>query len=147
MKKLLFTLSLILSLTFIFSACSTTFDGYSYNLDDARKNESSIYEEYDYFFAAEGEGYYIDFLIRGKQLSIVKFDTKEQNKTTLYKIKSKATFSIDEALVDNTWTKSGAFPFQVEWRIIEKDTEEAEGFEFVYNNITYMLQYRIEQSK
>ena len=56
MKKLLFTLSLILSLTFIFSACSTTFDGYSYNLDDARKNESSIYEEYDYFLRLKAKG-------------------------------------------------------------------------------------------
>ena len=147
MKKILFLLSLILSLIFVFTSCSTTFDGYSYNIDDARKNESSFYEDYDYFFTTESEGYFIDFLICGKQLRIVKFDTKEQNKNTLYQIKSKATFLIDEALLDNTWTKTGAFPCQVEWRIIEKDSEAIEGFEFIYNNRTYMLQYRVDQSK
>ena len=147
MKKRLFVLSLILIVTLLFASCTTTFDGYSYSIDDARKNESSFYEDYDYFFPTESDGYFIDFLICGKQLRIVKFDTKEQNKTTLYQIKSKATFLIDEALLDDTWTKTGAFPFQVEWRIIEKDSETTEGFEFVYNNTTYMLQYRVDQSK
>ena len=147
MKKILFLLLLILSLIFVFTSCSTTFDGYSYNIDDARKNESSFYEDYDYFFPTESNGYYIDFLICGEQLRIVKFDTKEQNKTTLYQIKSKATFLIDEALLDDTWTKTGSFPCQVEWRIIEKDSEATEGFEFIYNNRTYMLQYRADQSK
>ena len=147
MKKFLFVLSLTLTVTLLFVSCSTTFDGYSYNIDDARKNESSFYEDYDYFFPTESEGYFIDFLICGKQLRIVKFDTKEQNKTTLYQIKSKATFLIDEALLDDTWTKTGSFPFQVEWRIIEKDSETTEGLEFIYNNTTYMLQYRVDQGK
>ena len=118
MKKILFLLLLILSLIFVFTSCSTTFDGYSYNIDDARKNESSFYEDYDYFFPTESNGDFIDFLICGKQLRIVKFDTKEQNKNTLYQIKSKATFLIDEALLDDTWTKTGAFPFQVEWQAV-----------------------------
>ena len=147
MKKLIFLLLLILTITPMVSSCTTTFAGYSYNIDDARNNESSYYEDYDYFFPIESEGYFIDFLICNKQLHIVKFDTKEQNKNTLYKVKSKATFLIDEALLDDAWTKTGAFPFQVEWRIIEKDIETTEGFEFIYNNTTYMLQYRIDQSK
>ena len=147
MKKLIFLLLLILTITSMVSSCTTTFDGYSYSIDDARKNESSFYEDYDYFFPTESNGDFIDFLICGKQLRIVKFDTKEQNKNTLYQIKSKATFLIDEALLDDTWTKTGAFPFQVEWRIIEKDSETTEGLEFIYNNTTYMLQYRIDQSK
>jgi hypothetical protein len=52
-----------------------------------------------------------------------------------------------EEVLDNTWTKTGAFPFQVEWRIIEKDSEAKEGFEFIYNNRTYMLQSRVDQSE
>ena len=94
------------------SSCTTTFDGYSYSIDDARKKESSFYEDYDYFFPTESNGDFIDFLICGKQLRIVKFDTKEQNKNTLYQIKSKATFLIDEAIWHNytkdrklIWTK------------------------------------------
>ena len=142
MKKFLFVLSLTLTVTLLFVSCSTTFDGYSYSIDDARKNESSFYEDYDYFFPTESNGDFIDFLICGKQLRIVKFDTKEQNKNTLYQIKSTATFLIDEALLDDTWTKTGAFPFQVEWRIIEKDSETTEGFEFTYNDTKYTLQYR-----
>ena len=94
---------------------------------------------------------YIDFLVCGGQLRIVKFDTKEQSNTTLYKIKSKATFLIDEALAstdsETAWTKTGNFPFQIEWRIIEKDSETTEGLEFIYNNTTYMLQYRVDQGK
>ena len=147
MKKSICFLLLILAITLVVSACTKTFDGYSYNIDDARNNEPSFYEEYDYFFITESNGYYIDFLICGEQLRIVKFDTKEQNKTTLYRINSKATFLIDEALLDNTWAKTGAFPFQVKWRIIEKDSEVTEGFEFVYNNRTYMLQYHVDKSE
>ena len=79
MKKRLFVLSLILIVTLLFASCTTTFDGYSYSIDDARKNEASFYEDYDYFFPTESDGYFIDFLICGKQLRIVKFDTKEQN--------------------------------------------------------------------
>ena len=151
MKKVLSVLLLSTLLILVFTSCKTTFDGYSYNIDDARKQEASYYEEYDYIFSIEDDGNYIDFLVCGGQLRIVKFDTKEQSNTTLYKIKSKATFLIDEALAstdsETAWTKSGNFPFQIEWRIIEKDIDSEEGFEFIYNNTICLLQYRVDQSK
>lgn len=146
MKK---TICLILSFVFLISitSCSTTFDGYSYNIDDARKQEASYYEKCDYIFTVEDAGYFVDFLICGGQLRIVKFDTKEQSNTLLYQIKSKSTFLIAEALSCSKsevgWTKTGKFPFQVEWMITEKDIESAEGFEFTYNNTECLLQYRI----
>ena len=146
MKKVIFILSsiiLILSLT----SCKTTFDGYSYNIDDARKQEASYYEKYDYIFTVEDDGFFVDFLICGRQLRIVKFDTKKQSNTTLYQIKSKSTFLIAEALscseAEDAWTKTGNFPFQVEWLITEKDIESGKGFEFTYNNTECLLQYSI----
>ena len=151
MKKLLSVLLLSTLLILVFTSCKITFDGYSYNIDDARKQEASYYEEYDYIFSIEDDGNYVDFLVCGGQLRIVKFDTKEQSNTTLYKIKSKATFLIDEALAstdsETAWTKTGNFPFQIEWRIIEKDIDSVEGFEFAYNNTICLLQYRIYQSE
>ncbi len=151
MKKILPILSLSMLLILALTSCKTTFDGYSYSIDDARNQESSYYEEYDYIFTVENDGYYIDFLICGRQLRIVKFDTKEKSNTTLYKIKSKATFLIDEALLstdpETAWTKTGNFPFQIEWRIIEKDIDSVEGFEFTYNSTACLLQYRIDQSE
>ena len=109
MKKVLSVLLLSTLLILVFTSCKTTFDGYSYNIDDARKQEASYYEEYDYIFSIEDDGNYVDFLVCGGQLRIVKFDTKEQSNTTLYKIKSKATFLIDEALAstdsETAWTK------------------------------------------
>ena len=151
MKKVLSVLLLSTLLILVFTSCKTTFDGYSYNIDDARKQEASYYEEYDYIFSIEDDGNYVDFLVCGAQLRIVKFDTKEQSNTTLYKIKSKATFLIDEALAstdsETAWTKTGNFTFPMEWRIIEKDIDSVEGFEFTYNNTICLLQYRIYQSE
>ena len=147
MKKILPKLSLSILLILTLTSCKTTFDGYSYSIDDARDQESSYYEEYDYIFSIEDDGNYVDFLVCGGQLRIVKFDTKEKNNTALYKITSKATFFIDEALAstnpETAWTKTGNFPFQIEWRIIEKDIVSEEGFEFTYNNTICLLQYRV----
>ena len=73
MKKVLSVLLLSTLLILVFTSCKTTFDGYSYNIDDARKQEASYYEEYDYIFSIEDDGNYIDFLVCGGQLRIVKF--------------------------------------------------------------------------
>jgi len=152
MKKFSLILLLTLILMFVFASCSTTFDGYSYSLDDARKNETSYYDEYDYIFKVEQNGYFVDFLVCGDRLHIIKFDIKEKSNTTLYKIKSKSTFLIDESLPlsesenEFSWIKSGNFPFQVEWLIVEKNIETPEGFEFVYDNVACVLLYRINEN-
>ena len=149
MKNLSFILLLNLILLLILTSCSTTFDGYSYNIDDARNHESSYYDEYDHIFTAENDGYLIDFLVCGEQLHIIKFDIKEQGNTTLYKIKNRSIFSINEALAysksenSEDWTKTGNLPFQVEWSIVEKNIETPKGFEFTYNNTECVLLYRI----
>ena len=151
MKKILSMLLLSTLLIVVLTSCKTTFDGYSYSIDDARDQESSYYEKYDCIFSVEDDGICVDFLIHGGQLRIVKFDTKEKGNTTLYKITSKATFLINEALAftdpETAWTKTGNLPFQIEWRIIEKDIDSEEGFEFTYNNTICLLQYRVDQSK
>ena len=140
---------LIILLLFVFTSCNTTFDGYSYNIQDAR-SEESFFDEYDYIFTIEQEKNVIDFLIQGDYLRIIKFDCKERNGNMLYQIKSKATFSISETLAysesksENVWIKTSNFPFQVEWSIVAKDADVLqEGFEFVYNGIEYVLLYRI----
>ncbi len=136
-------------LMFVFSSCSTTFDGYSYSIEDARNSES-FYDEYDYIFTIEQDDRVVDFLVHGDYLRILKFDCKEKNGNMLYQIKSKSTFSISESLAhsetqgENVWLKTSNFPFQVEWRIVTQDVDLLqEGFDFTYNDIKCVLLCRI----
>lgn len=144
-KYMLFVLLLLL----VFTSCGTTFDGYSFSIEDARKSES-FYNEYDYIFTVEQENRIVDFLIYDDYVRVIKIDCKEKKNKKLYEIKNKSTFLISESLLcsevqrEDAWTKTSNFPFQVEWMILPKTTESLqEGFCFIYNDIECMLLYRI----
>ena len=146
--KIKFILFVLLCSLF-FASCSTTFDGYNYNIEHARNSES-FYNKYDYIFTVEQDDCIVDFLINGDYVRIIKIDCKENNGKQLYKIKSKYTSSINESLSysethgDNAWIKTSNFPFQVEWMIVTKNIDDLqEGFDFTYNDIECVLLYRI----
>lgn len=144
-KSILF----ILLMSLVFTSCDTTFDGYRYSIESVRNSEP-FYDEYDYIFTAERENFIVDFLVSGDFVRIIKIDSKEENGKLLYKIKNKSTFSISESLDnsqaqgDDAWTKTGNFPFQVEYMIVPKSIDGLqEGFNFIYNNTECILLYRI----
>lgn len=146
-RKLVFVISFLLILT----SCSTTFDGYSYSIESARKGDAfygKYYDAYDYIFTVEQEKYVFDFLICGDSLRILKFDCKERNGKMLYQIKSESTFLISESLPqpgvqkEPEWIKTGKFPFQIEF-LITTGEKSSDGFDFTYNDIEYVLLYRI----
>ena len=146
--KIRFILFVLLCLL-VFTSCSTTFDGYNYNIEDAR-NSDSLYDKYDYIFTVEQDDRIVDFLINGDYVRVIKIDCKENNGKQLYKIKNKSTFLINESLAysethgDNAWVKTDNFPFQVEWMIVTKNVGNLQdGFDFIYNDIDCVLLYRI----
>lgn len=140
---------LILLLSLICTSCGSLFYGYSYSIEGARKKES-FYDEYDYIFTIEQETRAVDFLICGEYIRILKFDCKYEYDRKVYNIKSRSTFFIKENLTydeepgEDTWGKSGNWPFQVEWIITTKNIDDAQGyFNFIYNDIECILSYRI----
>lgn len=139
----------ILLLSFVCTSCGVNFYGYSYSIEDARKNES-FYDEYDYLFTIEQENLAVDFLICGEYIRILKFDCKYEYGRKVYNIKNISTFFIAENIIyeedpgEDAWNKSGNRPFQVEWLITTKNIDDAQGyFNFVYNEKECILSYRI----
>lgn len=151
MKKILMAVVALL-LALILVSCGTTFDGYSYSIEDARKGEE-YYNKYDSIFTAKQDHHIIDFIIFQDYLRIVKFDCQMQNDNNLYKVKSKSQYSISESLAiaeassEDRWVKTGNLPVQVEFLISSNESNksrpETNSFEFVYNNMKCTLVYRI----
>ena len=141
---------LILPLLFIFTSCTTTVDGYSYSIQDARNREPHYYATYDNLFTAETDGGVVDFLFSGDDLHIIKFAYKTRNGDSLYRIVSKSTFSISESVeasqirAEDNWVGTGKIPFRVEWLIAAKNPDKVQqGIDFVYDGVEYVLLYRI----
>ena len=100
----------ILLLSFVCTSCGVNFYGYSYSIEDARKNES-FYDEYDYLFTIEQENLAVDFLICGEYIRILKFDCKYEYGRKVYNIKNISTFFIAENIIyeedpgEDAWNK------------------------------------------
>ena len=150
MKKILISL-IVVTLIICLCACNKTFDGYYYNLEDARNEEQKYYEQYDYLFTAEEEGIIIDFIIDGDQLHIVKIEITERNSNRLYWARSISTSFIhnSEKNTEYEWNTTSNFVKQVEWLIVSKEFNEShnnyQGFNIVYNDKQCVLCYRISE--
>jgi hypothetical protein len=150
MKKLLISL-IVVTLIICLCACNKTFDGYCYNLEDARNEEQKYYEQYDYLFTAEEEGIIIDFIIDGDQLHIVKIEITERDSNRLYWARSISTSFIhnSEKNTEYEWNTTSNFVKQVEWLIVSKEFNQShnnyQGFNFVYNDKQCVLCYRISE--
>ncbi len=147
-KYLLLVLSLILALA-MFASCAITLDGYSRDVEHARKAED-VYKSYDYIFSAEHDNGVVDFLIDGESLSIVKIIRTERNGKELYKVKCASTFQLD-GLVGGAgasevsyWEKTWDSIIEVEFAVIRNDgTARENSFSFKYNGNDYLLLYRM----
>ena len=145
----------ILILALLLSGCNVTFDGYYYNLDDARAAEK-IYSEYDNIFTAKYEDKIVDFVICGDIMRISKIDCRGEGEKTQYNIKSTSSYIIAEHIAefnsdnDYHWTMTGNFCVQVEFAIVTKEfnasRDNYECFEFVYEDTTYCLCYKIYEA-
>ena len=146
---------LVILLVFVLSSCSQTFNGYSYNLEDARRVEN-CYNEHDYLFTVEQEGAIVDFVINGDLLHIIIIDCQKHSSNTLYRVKSHYTSMINENTIASEdgqetyfWAKTGNYPYplQVEWLITSKEFYDSHqdytGFNFIYNDTEYVLCYQI----
>ena len=78
MKKINFFV-LLFVISVIFSGCTTTFDGYYYDLEKARCSEDDIYNQYNQLFTVECAGGMIDFVIQNDSLHIVQILARNNN--------------------------------------------------------------------
>ena len=113
----------------VLSACST-FDGYYFDLEDAR-NEKKHYEDSDYVFTVESDDAIIDFIIKGQIIYIVVIDCKEQDNKPKYQVKTVSSFSIEEKVHlfdesnDYEWTSSSKLSIkEYSWCIVSEEFYE-----------------------
>ena len=154
MKKILISL-IVVTLIICLCACNKTFDGYYYNLEDARNEEQKYYEQYDYLFTAEEEGIVVDFIIDGEQINIISFRTREHTDNTQYRLthihSTVLSYNINSFKDENqyVWEKEGLWENLLEWSIVteafNKSHDNYKGFRFSYNENEFYLCYRISE--
>lgn len=151
MKKINFFV-LLFVISVIFSGCTTTFDGYYYDLEKARCSEDDIYNQYNQLFTVECAGGMIDFVIQNDSLHIVQILARNNN--TQFYVKAHTTYRVSECLNASKsknqydWLYSTALePQQYRWCIVEKSYNEqnlnVKAFEFAYQDTFLHLCYEM----
>lgn len=154
MKKFLISV-IIVTLIICFCSCNKTFDGYYYNLEDARNEEQKYYEQYDYLFTAEEEDILVDFIIDGEQINIISFRTRERNDKIQYRLtdihSTILSYNINSFKDENqyVWEKEGLWENLLEWSVVTEEFNKShnnyKGFSFSYNENEFFLCYRISE--
>ncbi len=149
MMKTIRVCSILLLLALLMTGCTKTFDGYYYDIEDARAFEKDIYRECDHLFTVSYEDGMLDFVLQEQTLYIVQYVTR--NEETQYHLKNTAKYTIGmelsggQAYIWSQSTKFAAHPYK--WCIVEKEFNEshdnAKAFEFTYQEKTYHLCYEI----
>ena len=143
----------LLPLICVSLSCCTTFDGYYYDLEEAR-SEKSFYENSDYLFTKDLENTIIDFVVKEHVLYIVEIDSKDLTATTKYRVKHSSSFSIEENIYmfeqsnEHNWKSSSKLSLkEYSWCIVSKefndDYNDYPSFEFKYEGESYCLCYML----
>ena len=149
MKKAFLTF--LTALLILLSSC-VTFDGYYYNVDDARAAEK-IYSRYDEIFTVEHEDRIVDFIINENKIHISKILCRGSEGEKQFKVNSTSTYSIEEIISvfnsrnDYNWSNTSNFFYKVDFCIVTKgfndSNNDLEHFNFTYNDTDYHLCYKI----
>ena len=149
MKKRFIALLLLMTALLTLSSCKG-FDGFYFNLKNARK-EIKLYENYDYFFTKKSENSIIDFVIKKDKLNIVEIAVKHKGNSERYLIQNNASYSINEEI--NGFEQFGKYKWlstneasitACYWCIVSEEFYNLSGgdftyFEFTHNDKLYYL--------
>lgn len=158
-KIILFILCVVIFIILFFTIdIFVPFDGYCYDLNEARFSEE-IYKDHSNLFSVQFDDEIFDFIINQNSFYITRIDCKESYGRRKYSVRNVTTYLLDE-LVDNVdsisslndaeWFYAPALgnKKRIVWCILEKSfgsTQDIDFFEFEYNGIGYYLCYqRIE---
>ena len=141
--------------SFVFSSCKT-FNGYYYDISDARSAEK-FYTDSCYVFTKESEEVIVDFILKKDTIHVVEIEIINQEKSPKYKVKHSASFYMEEAVSQfeqsqtYNWRKSSKLSLkEFEWCIVSKEFDlennKSSSFEFTYKDNSYCLCYREQET-
>ena len=152
-KASLSVLAMVLAV--LLCACNMTFDGYFYNLEDAR-TDKNVYAQYDFLHTVEQDGLIVDFIFAGNMLHISKIDCRQSGGKNQYKVSSMFSAPLAQYLteLDNNgalkWYSTGGVPSKNQHKVefcfsdSEIADENVKGFAFQYGAAEYWLYYKIQ---
>lgn len=152
MKKFFMALFLLILFSLVLNSCKT-FDGYYYDLEEAR-SQKKFYQNSDYLFTKDLDETIVDFVVKEHVLHIVEIEFCTEKENTKYRVKHSSSYALEEAIYrfeqfnDYHWIKTSNLSLNTfSWCIVSKDfnskNDNFSSFEFAYKDISYCLCYNM----